>query len=99
MQHLDGNVLAGDLADVFGADLTAAVASCTVCGTRGALAELRVYRTAMGSVARCPQCDAVLVVVTRGPDHPMVSLVGLRALDSETVSTVSGWTSASRPTG
>ncbi|MDF2991555.1 MAG: hypothetical protein K0S37_2069 [Microbacterium sp.] len=100
MQHVDGNAIAGDLVEVFGADLTAAVASCMACGTRGALAELRVYRTAMGSVARCPHCDTVLIVVTAGAGHPMVSMSGLRALDSvsETVSTVSGWISASRPT-
>lgn len=98
MQHLDGNAIAGDLAEVLGADLTTAIASCTSCGSRGMLAELRVFRTAMGSVARCPHCGTVVVVVSRGADHPMVSLAGLRALDSETVSTVSGWISASRPT-
>lgn len=98
MQHLDGNAIAGDLAKVFGADLTAAVATCMTCGSRGMLAELRVYRTAMGSVGRCPHCDTIVVVVTHGAEHPMVSLLGLRALDSETVSTVSGWISASRPT-
>jgi hypothetical protein len=80
MQHLDGNVLAGDLASVFGADLTDMHGSCTYCHTRGALAQLMVYRTAMGSVGRCPTCGEVLMILVEHGDRPMVSLVGIRAL-------------------
>ena len=81
MQHLDGNVLAGDLATIFGADLTGMIASCAFCRTRGAIAELRVYRTAMGTVGRCPTCGEALVVVAGPGPRPMVSLTGLRALE------------------
>ncbi|MDR5699289.1 DUF6510 family protein [Agromyces aerolatus] len=81
MQHLDGNVLAGDLAAVFGGDVTAMLGSCAFCRARGAVAELMVYRTAMGSVGRCATCGEVLVVVVERGDRPMVSLAGLRALE------------------
>ncbi|WP_308798094.1 DUF6510 family protein [Agromyces silvae] len=81
MQHLDGNSLAGDLASVFGGDLTAMLGSCAFCHARGALAELMVYRTAMGSVGRCPTCGEVLMVLVEHGDRPMVSLVGIRALE------------------
>lgn len=82
MQHLDGNALAGDLAAVFGADLTDMLGSCAYCRARGAVAELVVYRTAMGSVGRCPTCGEVLVVVVDRGDRPMVGLVGIRALEA-----------------
>jgi hypothetical protein len=82
MQHLDGNAIAGDLASVFGADLTEMLGSCMFCHARGALAELVVYRTAMGSVGRCPTCGEVLVIVAERRDRPVVSLVGIRALEA-----------------
>lgn len=92
MQHVDGNALAGDLAAVFGgADLTAMHGSCAFCHARGAVAELMVYRTAMGGVGRCPTCGEVLVVVVARGDRPLVSLAGIRGLTagSAAVSTVS----------
>lgn len=82
MQHLDGNVLAGDLASVFGTDLTDMQGSCNYCHTRGALAQLMVYRTAMGSVGRCPSCGEVLMIMVEHGDRPMVSLVGIRGLEA-----------------
>lgn len=75
---LDGNALAGDLADVLGPDATSARLRCRGCGSMGVLAAARVHRTAMGTVARCRGCDTVLVtVVTDGP-HRWVGLPGVR---------------------
>ncbi|KQS07928.1 DUF6510 family protein [Curtobacterium sp. MCLR17_007] len=79
MTVLDGNALAGVLSEVLGPDATVARLRCTGCGELGALGETRVYRTAMGAVARCHGCDAVLVtVVTNGP-HRWVGMPGVRA--------------------
>jgi hypothetical protein len=50
----DGNVLAGPLSEVFAVDVTAATVRCAHCGMTGAVATLRVYAHAPGSVARCP---------------------------------------------
>jgi hypothetical protein len=85
MQHLDGNALAGDFASVFGADLTDMVGTCVYCHMRGPLAGIMVYRTAMGSVGRCPACGETLVVVVQHGDHPMVSLAGVRGLEAAEV--------------
>ncbi|WP_216648743.1 DUF6510 family protein [Agromyces agglutinans] len=85
MQHVDGNALAGDLADLFGVDLTAMIASCAHCGARGPVAGLVVFRTAMGSVGRCAHCDAVLVVVVEHEGRARASLGGLRALEAAPV--------------
>lgn len=66
MTKLDGNVLAGRLADVLGWDATAADARCAACGTHGAIALAVVYVTAMGTVARCSHCDSVLATFVEG---------------------------------
>lgn len=79
MTLFDGNALAGDLADVLGADPTTARLRCTGCGSLGSLGETRVYRTAMGSVARCHGCDTVLVTVVSDGVRRRVGLPGVRA--------------------
>lgn len=66
MTHLDGNMLAGLLADILGTDPTDRAVRCEHCGTIGPVAAAAVYATAMGTVARCPSCDHVLAVIVRG---------------------------------
>jgi hypothetical protein len=66
MDALDGNAIAGDLFVTFGHEMTAAIGTCTGCGARSMIAELRVYVSGPGTVARCPGCAAVAIVVTRG---------------------------------
>ena len=66
MTKLDGNVLAGRLADVLGWDATAADARCAHCHAHGAIAVAVVYATAMGTVARCSSCDSVLATFVEG---------------------------------
>jgi hypothetical protein len=66
MDALDGNALAGELFVAFGREMTTAVGRCTNCGTRSAVAELRVYVSGPGSVAQCPGCGTVALVVARG---------------------------------
>ena len=79
--RLDGNALGGVLADVFGADVTAAFATCRSCGTRGEVARVHVYIRCAGIVARCPACDAVLVTVVEARERRWVSLSGLRTIE------------------
>ncbi len=72
---------AGSLVDVFGDGLTGATATCATCATTSPLAGLAVFPDAPGRVARCPGCDAVLIVlVTRGATT-CVDLAGLSALE------------------
>jgi len=63
---VDGNAIAGLLAEIFGgAEMTAAVRGCGSCGQRHAVGKHRLYRGA-GLVLRCPGCgDVALVVVER----------------------------------
>ncbi len=66
MTHLDGNVLAGVLADILGTDPSDREVRCARCGTAAPIAVALVYATAMGTVARCASCDHVLAVIVRG---------------------------------
>lgn len=63
MLPLDGNAIAGALHDVFGCDMTTELGACEACGAGATFAELRVYLTATGAVARCPSCGGVVFVV------------------------------------
>lgn len=67
MSVVDGNALAGVLAGRFGPDATTIVLRCPGCGSDGIVARTRVHVTAMGAVARCRDCDTVLVTVVDGP--------------------------------
>jgi hypothetical protein len=66
MDALDGNAIAGELFAAFGREMTTAVGACTSCGARSAVAELRVYVSGPGAVARCPGCGSVAMVLVRG---------------------------------
>jgi hypothetical protein len=78
---LDGNAIGGLLLEVFGTEMTAAVAVCGSCGAAGPMAETVVYLRAPGTVVRCRACAAVLMVVVRRRQHNCVDLLGLAALE------------------
>jgi hypothetical protein len=61
---MDGNVVAGALSAYYGTEMTTAEGSCRHCGHASCVAELRVYVGGPGSVARCPTCEGVVLVVT-----------------------------------
>ena len=54
--HLDGNGLAGLLAELATEDMTSVARTCASCGKRSMVGEHRAYRSA-GVVLRCPACD------------------------------------------
>ncbi|MBB2741584.1 UNVERIFIED_ORG: hypothetical protein FHR35_001404 [Microbispora rosea subsp. rosea] len=74
--HLDGNALAGPLAEIFTADVSAAVSRCAACGLTGPVASLRVYDRAPGLVARCPGCEEVVLRLVLSPDAAWLDLRG-----------------------
>ncbi|WP_041999748.1 DUF6510 family protein [Streptomyces sp. AcH 505] len=76
----DGNVLAGPLSEVFAVDLTAAVTTCTGCGSTGPLARLRVYSRGPGLIARCPHCTHVVLRLVRSPGTAWLDLRGTVSL-------------------
>jgi hypothetical protein len=78
---LDGNAIAGELLEVFGAELTTATGTCAGCGAVAELATMAVYVRAPGTVARCRSCDAVLMVLVTVGGVTCVDLRGLASLE------------------
>ncbi len=77
---LDGNAIGGLLIEVFGAEMTTATGTCGSCGTVSQVAELAVYRPALGTVVRCRSCDAVLMAFVQIRGFTCVDLLGLASL-------------------
>ena len=65
MDALDGNAIAGPLAEHFGIEMTTVRGSRTHCGASAQVAELRVYMRAPGTVVRCPACRSVVLVLVK----------------------------------
>ena len=82
--YLDGNAMAGMLAEVFTMDITVAEGQCNGCGLVGVLAQARVYVDAPGTVVRCAGCDDVLMRVVTSPDRTWLDLRGLTYLQLAT---------------
>jgi hypothetical protein len=78
--HVDGNVLAGPLAAVFATDVTVALATCSGCGRNSRVAELHVYVSGPGMVARCPGCEQPVVRYASTPRAVMLDLRGASVL-------------------
>jgi hypothetical protein len=78
---VDGNAIAGDLAEIFTVDVTAAVVTCAGCGRAGVVAELRLWGRAPGIVARCPACTDVVLRLVRAPDRVFLDLRGATRLE------------------
>ena len=70
MMTLDGNAAAGLLGRLFAFEVTVARIVCNDCQSANPLAALRLYGQPMGSILRCPRCNAVLIrVVAREPEY------------------------------
>jgi hypothetical protein len=78
--HLDGNVLAGLLTELFGAEMTVSERGCQSCGKRSEVGAHRVYQGA-GWVMRCPACGDVAMRIVAVGDRHVVSLAGSWTLD------------------
>jgi hypothetical protein len=78
---LDGNAIAGLLAEVFGEEMTRATGTCASCGASAEVGTFVVYGRAPGTVARCPACGSLLMVLVTVRDVTCVDLRGLAALD------------------
>jgi len=72
---LDGNALAGVLAEALGAEVTAAPRLCQSCGAVHPVGAHRLYRGA-GFVLRCPACGDLAALVVVRADRTVVRLAG-----------------------
>lgn len=77
---LDGNVVAGLLAEVFVGEMTSAKATCAGCGLTGSLAEADAYVGGPGMVLRCRACQAILGRIVRSRDSVWLDLSGVTAI-------------------
>jgi hypothetical protein len=75
--RLDGNGAAGLLREVFAVEMTTASCGCVACGRVSAIGALHLYGRAMGSVLRCPSCEALVLRVTSGPSGHFIELRGV----------------------
>ena len=78
--RLDGNAAAGILSELFVPDLTAARAICAHCGATREVGALMVYAHGMGTVMRCPGCNAVVLCVTRTETQLWLDPTGARRI-------------------
>jgi hypothetical protein len=74
---LDGNAVAGLLAEALGEDMTAVERRCGDCGTVSAIGAYRAYLGA-GVVLRCPGCGSPGLRVVELVDGFSVSWAGRR---------------------
>ena len=63
--RLDGNAVAGLLAEVFRLEMTLAHAVCAGCGQTDPVAELLRYGHEMGAILRCSVCDTPVIRLAR----------------------------------
>ena len=78
--HLDGNAAAGELAELFTAEMTAAPVTCANCGATGAVGSALLYGQGLGLVLRCPECLAMLACITHARERVLVDMMGVRML-------------------
>jgi len=79
-QRVDGNAAAGILSELFVPDLTTARAKCAGCGVSRTIGVLLVYAHGMGTVMRCPGCDAVIMRIARTPTHVWLDASGATSI-------------------
>jgi Family of unknown function (DUF6510) len=64
---VDGNAVAGELEQIFGHDMTAAVARCANCASDSALGALMAFTRGPGVVLRCPTCQEAIARIVETP--------------------------------
>jgi hypothetical protein len=81
MLMLDANAVAGDLAELFGFEITAAVHRCAHCGNVGAMGTLLAWTQGPGIVLRCCICRDVVIRIVRTPSRTLIDVSGAAYLE------------------
>ena len=82
--YLDGNAAAGELAEIFSLDVTGAEGQCAHCGATKRFAEAHLYMQCPGVVARCANCEQVLLRLVLTRDRALLDLSGMTYLSFDT---------------
>lgn len=77
MTLLDGNALAGVLADLFSGDPTSMRAECAQCTRECVVAEMHVTLESSSALAQCPSCGAVMLDVRNDAGGTRIDVRGL----------------------
>jgi hypothetical protein len=80
MDNLDGNVLAGPFTGLFVFEPTTTQGQCQSCADIATLGQAMVYGQPMGFVARCRNCDNILIVIVERAGQKYLNMRGLRWL-------------------
>lgn len=64
---VDGNAIAGELEQIFGHDMTMAVARCAGCASDSMMGTLMAFVRGPGAVLRCPSCQLVIARIVETP--------------------------------
>ena len=88
--RLDGNAVAGMMAELFGFEMTVAWAGCVACGATNQLGALHVYAHGMGAVLSCPGCGQHLLRVARGEGRWWLDPRGLAWLQLDEQARIAG---------
>ena len=78
---LDANAVAGDLAELFGFEMTATVHRCAHCGNVGQMGTLLAWTQGPGIVLRCCICRDVVVRIVRTPSRTLIDVTGAAYLE------------------
>lgn len=79
--HVDGNALAGPLAEFFTFDATVATVRCQSCGSVAELARAMVYPSAAGTVVRCSTCNQVMMTLIEADGRAWIGFGGVSAIE------------------
>jgi hypothetical protein len=77
---LDGNAAAGLLQQIFAIDITMARITCGGCQSVQPVAALQLYGLPMGTILRCPRCQATLIRAVAREKECWLDLRGVSAL-------------------
>ncbi|WP_019179219.1 DUF6510 family protein [Microbacterium yannicii] len=80
---VDGNAVAGLLAEVFEADATSLVGVCGGCQAAAPLAETVVEIDEVAAIMRCRTCTHTLLTILRAPAGTRVVVGTLRELRAQ----------------
>lgn len=64
---VDGNAVAGEMQQIFGRDMTVAVARCAACSADSEIGALMAFTHGPGVVLRCSSCRAAIVRIAQTP--------------------------------
>ena len=88
--RLDGNAVAGMLAEAFGFEMTVSRGGCAGCGATNQLGAMLVYAHGMGVIGCCPACGQPLLRIARGEGRWWLDLRGLAWLQLDEQARVAG---------